>query len=265
MSDTFNNEMTVTKNYDDIFLRSIIVAISAFMTNIITFKRYRNNTLEVVECPVMYSVTGDQRFITDLFLDSHQYPYSGEKPKADGNYNKIPSGVFTITEAGLQNQNVSGGNERLKYFIDEQNEHGITPQVPYTARGAWFPETFKMELEIRTASENERLKIYDVIIETLYKVRKTYINDYKGFKKIPLTLSFPESQEIKRNFTFTMNSQDKLPSLKLTLEVHTKRPIVDYSTAIKLDNKIKTVTVQGSAKTSSANKEPLNNITIGEQ
>lgn len=241
MANAFNNEMTVKKNYENVFLRSIIVSFSSFMSKIVEFERYKNGSTETIKCPIFYSYTGDQTFLSDMFLDTHRYPYNGEKQLVEGNTMPIPSGTFTLKESGLQNANVSGGNERLLYFVDEENEHGIQPQVPYSARGVWFPETFSVELEIKTSSEIDRLKVYDAIIENLYKARKTYINDYKGFKKIPLTIIFPESQQISRQFSFVGNSQSDLPTLKLQLEIHTKRPIIDKSTAQKLDNKIKTI------------------------
>lgn len=241
MADNFNNEMTVKKNYENVFLRSVIVSFTSFMSKIIEFERYKDGEMKIIKCPVFYSYIGDQAFLSDMFLDSHRYPYNGQKQLVEGNTLPIPSGTFTIKESGVQNSNVSGGNERLLYFVDEETEHGTIPQVPYSARGVWFPETFVIELEIKTSSELDRLKIYDAIIENLYKTRKTYINDYKGFKKIPLTVVFPDSQQLSRTFSFIMNSQSDLTSLKLQLEIHTKRPIIDKSTAMKLDTKVKSI------------------------
>lgn len=262
MADNFNNEMTVKKNYEGVFLRSVIVSFTSFMSKIVEFERYRNGGSETIKCPIFYSYTGDQQFLSDMFLDSHRYPYNGEKQPVEGNTMPIPSGTFVIKEGGVQNSNVSGGNERLLYFVDEENEHGFQPQVPYSARGVWFPETFSVELEIKTSSEIDRLKVYDSIIENLYKTRKTYINDYKGFKKIPLTIVFPESQQISRAFSFIANSQSDLAVLKLQLEIHTKRPIIDKSTALKLDTKVKSVHLNEYLKLTSEENELLGSTEI---
>jgi len=241
MADEFNNEMNVKKNYENVFLRSVIVSFTSFMSDIIEFERHKKGKTEIIKCPVFYSYTGDQAFLSDMFLDSHRFPYSGGKQLAEGNVMPIPSGTFSVKESGVQNSSVSGGNERILYFVDEENEHGVQPQVPYSARGVWFPESFLVDLEIKASSELDRLKIYDAIIENLYKTRKTYIDDYKGFKKIPLTIAFPETQQLSRSFSFFANSQSDLPSLKLQLEIYTKRPIIDKSTAQKLDTKVKSI------------------------
>lgn len=238
------NEIGVVRNYDDVFMRSVIVSVSAFFSKLISFERYRNGALETVTVPVYYSMTGDQQFLTDKYLDPHQFPEddSDKSSKVEGLYAKIPSGVFTITESGIQNANIAGGTERLVYFRDEENDFGAVYQVAYTARGNWLPEQFRAEVEIKTSSDIERMKVYDSIIEGLYKIRKCYINDYKGFKKIPLTLSFPENPQFTKNFTFKTNQEETLPILKLSVDIHTRRPVVDYTTSIRAENITSTFT-----------------------
>ena len=241
MNSKNKNEFTIKKNYDDIFLRNIIVSFSYFMYDILEITEVRNNQEIKKKVKCFHSSTGDQQFLTDFYLDNHQY-YKEFTGKIEGNYKQIPSGVFTIESSGINNSQLSGGFERMEFVADVETEFG-TAQETFSAMTQFYPEEFTVNLEIKASSEAERMKIYDALIEKLYKIRKFYFR-YKGFNKIPCHVTFPENPNSDHNFKFRTNANDKLPMLKCSLKLTTSRPIIDETTVMKKMERIEHQTIR---------------------
>lgn len=228
------NELTIRRNYDDVFMRNVLIGFTHFMHDIIKIKEVKNGQIETKTVKCYYSQTGNQQYLTDLYLDPHQY--SAVDFKVEGNYNEIPRGVFTINSSGVNGQNLSGGYERMEFEIEVETKDGINKEM-VSAMTQFQPEEFSVELELKCTSEIERMKIYDVIIEKLYKVKKFYYR-YRGFNKLPCHVTFPDNTNDNHQFKFRTNSNDSLPMLTVNIRLTAYRPIIDETTIMKRAERI---------------------------
>ena len=238
-------DFIVKKNNDDVFMRNIIVALSKFLYDVIKIKEIKDGD-EIVKVVKIFYGSADQQYLSDMFLDPHQYEWLQDdmteddyKSVVEGQSRKVPYGVFTFESAGLQPNQMSGGYERAEFVMDVENEMGISTET-FSARTNFVPEQFNVGLEIKSSSEIERMKIYDTIIENLWKANMFYFR-YKGFQGLPCTLTFPENTQMDKNLSFKSNSSDKLPMMKLSLKLDTVRPIIDETTIMMKKNKSKIV------------------------
>lgn len=239
------NEFGIKRNYNDVFMRNIIVAFSSFLYDILEINETRNNETKTKKVKCFYSMTGNQQMLTDMFLDSHHY-YNELSPSIEGNYKQIPSGVYTIDDSGVNNSQLSGGYERMEFIGDVESEFGEVRET-FTAMCQFFPEEFNVSLEIKASSEIERMKIYDVIIEKFYKIKKFYFS-YKGFEKLPCSVSFPENPNSDKNFKFRTNGNDNLPILKCSIKLTTNRPVIDETTIMRKIERIESVSINTTIK-----------------
>lgn len=235
------NEFTVKKNYDDIFIRNLLLATSYFFYDLLEITEVKNNVEIKKRVKCFHSMTGDQQYLSDFYLNNHQYDNEFDT-KIEGNYKQIPSGVFTIIASGIQNSQLSGGYERMEFVMDVENQFGSS-QETFSAMTQFMPEKYTIDLEIRSSSEAERMKIYDCLMEKIYKTKKFYFK-YKGFNKIPCHVSFPDNPNMEQTFKFRTNSVDGLPLIKCNIELATQRPVIDETTIMKRSERIQKMEVQ---------------------
>ena len=257
-------DFIVKKNNDDVFMRNIIVAMSKFLYDVIKIREVKDGD-EIVKTVKIFYGAADQQYLSDMFLDPHQYEWLQEgiteddyKKVVEGQYRQVPYGVFTFESAGLQPNFVSGGYERAEFVMDVENEMGISTET-FSARTNFVPEQFNVSLEIKASSEIERMKIYDVIVENLWKANMFYFR-YKGFQGLPCTVTFPENAQMEKNLSFRSNANDKLPIMKLSLKLDTVRPVVDETTIMMKKNKSKILFINAKVTVGShgTRKYPIN-------
>lgn len=257
-------DFIVKKNNDDVFMRNIIVALSKFLYDVIKIKEIKDGE-EIVKTVKIFYGASDQQYLSDMFLDPHQYEWIQDgmteddyKQIVEGQYRKVPYGVFTFESAGLQPNFMSGGYERAEFVMDVENEMGISTET-FSARTNFVPEQFNVNLEIKASSEIERMKIYDVVVENLWKANMFSFR-YKGFQGLPCTISFPDNAQMEKNLSFRSNTNDKLPIMKLSLKLDTVRPVIDETTIMMKKNKSKIVFVDAKVKISGngTRKYPIN-------
>lgn len=237
----------IKKNYDDVFMRSIIVALSKFLYDVIKIRETRDGEEKWKKVKIFFGAS-DQQYLSDLFLDPHQQEWFQEgmteekyRSVIEGSYREVPYGVFTIEPGGVQPGSLSGGYSRATFVWDVENDFGVSAET-FSARTNFIPETFNVNLEIKASSEIERMKIYDVIMEKLWKVNTFYFR-HNGFQKLPCSVLFPENTQMDKNLNFRSNASDKLPMLKLSLKLETVRPVIDESTIMMTKNKAKVLIV----------------------
>lgn len=233
----------IKKNYDDVFMRNIIVSLSKYLYDIIRIKEVRDGEEREKNVKIFYGAS-DQQYLSDLFLDPHQQEWMQDgmteenyRSAIEGSLREIPYGVFTMESAGIQPANLSGGYSRAEFVWDVENDYGVSAET-FSARTNFVPESFNVNLEIKASSEIERMKIYDVVMEKLWKTGMFYFR-YNGFQKLPCTVLFPENTQMDKNLSFRSNANDKLPMMKISLKLETVRPVIDESTVMMKKNKAK--------------------------
>ena len=218
-------EKFTKRNFDDVFVRNVIVGLTYFLYDTIKIKRIINDEINIITIPILPSETGAEDFLTDAYLRTEHR--MDQICKAEGNYNKVPGGIFKITNSGIINSEMVN-QERMKY--QREVETDLTTETRhFSAMTTLIPEGFNVDIEIKASSEIEKWKIYDSIIENLYKVRKFYFR-YNGFEKLPCHIGLPENFDTNKTFQFRFNDNDKRPMIIFTAELKAFRPVIDYTT-----------------------------------
>lgn len=238
--------MLEKKNFDNVFVRNVIVGLSSFFYDIMEIDEVVNNEAKKKKIPIFYSMTGSEQFLSDYFLNTDKY-HNELSCKVEGNVNRIPSGVFTIKTGGVSSQDATSPS-RMVYEKDVETE--MTNEVrKFSAETEIIVETFTTEFTIKASSDIEKWKMYDLIIEKLYKLRKFYIR-YKGFNKLPCMIGFPENYDVQKQIQFRHNDNDNRPLVVFSAELKTSRPVPDYRTEMEsnIDSITSRLTIKESDK-----------------
>ena len=81
-------------NTDNVHSRAVIVGLVNLLNTRVQYENVLSDTnIDIVTVPFFYSMTGDERFLQDYFLEWNDCIH----PKiADGNYDVIPRGIVTL-------------------------------------------------------------------------------------------------------------------------------------------------------------------------
>lgn len=215
------------KNYDSVFTRNLIVGLASFLYDVIEIKQVEDGVVKLKRIPMFHSMTGEEQFITDYFLNTDKY-CNTLSPKIEGNVTRIPSGIFNISNVGINQQSLGSGYTRVDYQKEFDTEFS-QEERDMSARTDFIPLQYDMEVKIKCGSDIERLKIFEAFIKKFWKIKKFYIK-YEGFRKLPITISFPDSVNMSKNFVFKYPENDKRPQLVATIQVIAPFPVVDLKT-----------------------------------
>jgi hypothetical protein len=206
-------------NTDDVHARSVIVGLVNLLNTRVQFSNVLADTdIDNVTVPFFYSMTGDERFLQDYFLEWNDCVH----PKiADGNYDVIPRGIVTLENNTI---NTAAMTHR---FVRGTYTKEVNGQVQtYNSFLNSIPLKMSFKVSIEADSNLDAFKIQQSIIETFYKTQ-VYSIKYKGFR-VPCQAGFPEDYGINKTFEFTYKTENKI-SIEFTLEIETYLPVVDLT------------------------------------
>jgi len=208
------------RNTDDVHTRSVIVGLVNLLNTRVQFSNVLSDTdIDNVTVPFFYSMTGDERFLQDYFLEWNDCIH----PKiADGNYDVIPRGIVTLENNTI---NTAAMTHR---FVRGTYTKEVNGQVQtYNSFLNSIPLKMNLKVSIETDSNLDAFKIQQSIIETFYKTQ-VYSIKYKGFR-VPCQAGFPEDYGINKTFEFKYSDNSKI-NIEFTLEIETYLPVVDLTT-----------------------------------
>ncbi len=208
------------RNTDDVHTRSVIVGLVNLLNTRVQFSNVLSDTdIDNVTVPFFYSMTGDERFLQDYFLEWNDCIH----PKiADGNYDVIPRGVVTLENNTI---NTAAMTHR---FVRGTYTKEVNGQVQtYNSFLNSIPLKMNLKVSIETDSNLDAFKIQQSIIETFYKTQ-VYSIKYKGFR-VPCQAGFPEDYGINKTFEFKYSDNSKI-NIEFTLEIETYLPVIDLTT-----------------------------------
>jgi hypothetical protein len=207
-------------NTDDVHSRAVIVGLVNLLNSKVQYKNVLSDTvIDTVTVPFFYSMTGDERFLQDFFLEWNDCVH----PKiADGNYDVIPRGIVNLTSTAI---NTSAMTHR---FVRGSYVREVNGQLQsFNAFLNSIPLSMNFDVEIETDTNLDAFKIQQSIIETFYKTQ-VYSVGYKGFR-VPCQVGFPEDYGLDKPIEFTYQSDAKI-KIKFTLAVETYFPVTDPTT-----------------------------------
>lgn len=214
------NKIGQEYNYDNNYFRMVLVALAKTLNRNIRWV-YRFETQKVcVSLPFYTSMTGDQRFLVDSFIDDIT------DTRVELNTDQKQRGMIVLENFSLTSDEYANPNIYVpkKVKINKELRRIVTKIKA-------VPILFTYNIEIHLASENEMLICYQKIVDMLYNYY--FFNmDYYGLK-IDLVLQLPDDKtiEVPRDFP---NDTTRDRVIKLPLTVKSYYPIWKVDTD-KLD------------------------------
>ena len=217
-------------NRDDVLFRNIIIGVLATLNDKIKWYNLTDNhTKYEVNLPFYLSMTGDERFLQDNFLNDLDYDSDGKV--AESIYNQIPRAIvdmesFSIVSDSLVNRFVRGT------YTKEQDDGTLGS---FSGEFMEIPLQMPFNVDIYLDSRLDMFKCSQVIIETFYK-NNVFQIDVDGIR-VPGVIKFPEdiSQERTIEFGFTDKKEWKLT---LSLDVLVNYPMFKKGTEMANHNRM---------------------------
>jgi hypothetical protein len=208
-------------NKDDLVERAAIAGILNKLHNKLSFTYiHSDNREESVEVPFYYSMSGDERFLMDQFLNEF------DTEKAETNYDKVPRGIVVMESTGIRTEAKTNPHVRMEQVVEEfENEGDQVPALKtYSAKFAAIPIQMNINCRIKVASHRDLLLISQLTKKEFYRNSRFFF-DYQGLR-VPGNLMFPESFDKENPIEYTFDGIDRTQELLISLEAHTFIP--DY-------------------------------------
>jgi len=220
----FNQEF----NKDNSIIRSILVAALSELNGKLSYDEINDQQHTKINVPFYFSLTGNERFIFDNFLnDCTNDP---ENKKAIGNYDVVPRGVVTLTSIEIDSGALVNKYVRMEIIKKVGNE-----LKPFSYETFIIPLNISLDITVHASSHLEMFKLTEGIIRTFYKNNSFYVD--LGMYRVQANLVIPESFEQEKAFEFTF-SDKKTYDITFTLDLISYMPIFDKNTEMFAGNKV---------------------------
>ncbi len=159
-------------NKDDVFIRSMIVCLLAEMNKkMYIYNRLDDGSVQKVDIPCLYSITGGERFLKDEF-----YYNALEEGKAFGDYEKVPRCMVNLTGFSVNQAEQTNKYNRTKIVRESQ---GILRTLYLNVE--WIPVTLSFDCKVICANNIELLKVTEMIVSKIYKNPNYFKVDFGMF------------------------------------------------------------------------------------
>jgi len=208
MSETYNNELNHQWNYDNVYIRTVGIALGKTLSKQVRWiNRFEDGTKIRVLVPFYMSLVGDERWVLDTFIDDIV------DRRVQLNTDQIPRGIMTFEGATTRGNAFANPNQYLaqKVQINDEIRHIISKVKA-------VPIDLNYKIEITMASERDAdicvQKIWDLYFNYMFFRYDYYGLPLEGFFKLPDDQSF----EISREESMETDSNYKKVTLNLTIQ-----------------------------------------------
>lgn len=199
-------------NKDNTILRYVTVATLAELRNkVYYYNQIDEDTLQKVNVPFYYSVTGDDRFLADNFL--YDAVAAG---KAIGDYDVVPRGILQLTS-----MSIDSGSQTNKFIRGEFVREWNGVLKTFSLETNFLPLTMTFGVTIVCSNNLEMLKVTESILSKLYKT--TIYSVDLGMIRIQAGMAVPEDYSQDRLFEFALNDKKEF-NVTFDLEVKSFMP-----------------------------------------
>ena len=212
-------------NKDNVILRYIIVSLLAELKDkVYYFNRVDEDTLQKINVPFLYSVTGNERFLVDNFL------YDAlDNDKAIGDYEVVPRGVISLGSMSIDTGSMT--NKFVRCEIVKEVEGQLKT---YNVQTMFLPLDLSFNTTVICSNNLEMLKVTESIISKLYKA--TLFGVDLGMFRIESSIQVPEDYSQERPFEFGLNEKKEF-QVTFDLQVKTFMPVFEDSTSGSLGSR----------------------------
>jgi len=204
------------KDYDNQFFRSVTIALARTLNKQIRWiNRFEDQKIRVF-LPFYTSLTGDERFSLDAFVDDIV------DKRVQLNTDQFQRGTITYNGFGSRSDEFANPNQ---YLSKKANIDGQLRKIISKVKAV--PVSINYDIEIQLATVNEVDKCSQKLMDVLFNY--FFFNfDYYGLKIDGFFLS-PDDKSIEIPREITMDSERK-KTIKFSLEVKTYYPIFRITT-----------------------------------
>lgn len=190
-----------TFNYDDVFFRNITIGVLDTLEGEIYWNYNFSSGVKKITVPFYYSLTGDEKFLLDTFVDD----VVSDNRLNELNTDIIPRGVLTMTGFDMLTDQSTNPNVWVTTVHEDDGE-----MKNALKRIRPIQVSIKYELSIILNSENDYFKCSEALMNTI-GVYKYFAIQFNSFN-INAVMQLPDSNqfEITRDVNMTTRNSIKL-------------------------------------------------------
>ena len=202
-------------NKDNTILRYVIVATLAELRDkVFYYNRIDEDTLQRINVPFYYSVTGNERFLMDNFV----YDAIADG-KAVGDYEVVPRGVLQLSSLAIDS-----GSQTNKFVRGEFVKEVCGKLRTFSLDTNFLPLNMTFSVTVVCSNNLEMLKVTESILSKLYKTT-TYSVDL-GMFRVQASMAVPEDYSQDRLFEFALNDKKEF-NVTFDIEVKSFVPVFE--------------------------------------
>lgn len=200
-------------NKDNVILRYILVALLADLKNeVYYYNRIDEDNYKKIEIPFYYSLTGNERFLTDNFLYDTK-----DNGKAKGDYEIVPRGVLQMSSMSISMENMTNKYVRSELVKEIEGE-----LKTFNFETKFLPIDITIDATIVCSSNLELLKATESIISKLH--RSTVYQVDLGMFRVEAIYKVPNDYSQEKLFEFSFDDKKEF-KITFPIEVQTFMPV----------------------------------------
>lgn len=218
-----NNETHLDKtNFDNIFLRNVILGFRGFLQNRFKWTNISENGPYEVDIPIYYSLLGDNRYVMDAFYDDIP------DKRVNMNTDQIPRGVITLNSWAVKMDEFT--NPNIWFNINAEIDDELQ-QIAVQTKAVPIKLTFTLDTILD--NEIDVFKMWQTYMDNMW-IYKYFVFDYN---RIPINGVFNFTADTQNNIVRETSFGDvKALKVSYDFEIHTFYPIFDYNNKIKAND-----------------------------
>ena len=202
-------------NKDNTILRYVIVAtLAELRSKVFYYNRIDEDSIQRINVPFYYSITGNERFLTDNFV----YDAVAEN-KAIGDYEVVPRGVLQLSSLSIDS-----GNATNKFVRGEFVREVDGVLRTFSLETNFLPLNMTFGVTAVCSNNLEMLKVTESVLSKLYKTT-TYSIDL-GMFRVQASMAVPEDYSQDKLFEFALNDKKEF-TVTFDIEVKSFVPIFE--------------------------------------
>jgi hypothetical protein len=215
------NELQNKLNFDNVYFRDLAKSVMGAFQDKIWWVNDFSDEARLVVVPFYYSMTGDESFLMDAFVDD----VPGERVEL--NTDIIPRAHITITSVTAEFSKIRNPHVWMRSDLEADEEiYSIYSKVKA------IPMSTTFDVELRLDSEIDVWKCYSKILD-VFSLYKYMDFQHRGIY-IEAVFALPEGKEISMPREQDLGS-DSTISIKFPVEVKSYYPAIDlgYNGSLK--------------------------------
>ncbi len=183
-------------NADNTILRYVIVATLAELRDkVFYYNKIDEDTLQRINVPFYYSITGNERFLVDNFV----YDAIADG-KAQGNYEVVPRGILQLSSLSIDS-----GSQTNKFVRGEFVKEIFGKLRTFSVNTNFLPLSMTFGVTVVCSNNLEMLKVTESILSKLYTTT-TYSVDL-GMFRVQASMAVPTDYSQDKLFEFSINDK----------------------------------------------------------